>query len=271
MINIVILARNVHNLVISVQFFTITITGRVYEMRKYSSPLNTEYGFKYSDEPRNDLMQFITVAPQRVLEIGCGRGATGAALKEKFHGVEYTGLESEEAIAQIAQTRLDKVITADIEKVELHECGLSEEYFDLVICGDVLEHLYDPWKTLSYLNDFLKPEGTLLLSIPNVQNISNIINLLNGHWSYTENGILDATHIRFFTLKEVVKMLSGTGYKLTQCKGSLDPRLQSDTWPKNFDFGNFEIKNLTQREAFYFSTFQYLIAARKVVPQPSQG
>ncbi|GJQ58188.1 MAG: methyltransferase domain-containing protein [Candidatus Scalindua sp. AMX11] len=238
------------------------------EMRKYTSPLNIDYETKYGDEPRRDLIQFITVPPQRVLEIGCGAGATGAALKQKFHGVEYTGLESEENVADIARTRLDKVFTGSIEKVQLQSFGLSKEYFDIIICGDVLEHLYDPWKTLSLLHDYLKPKGVILLSIPNVQNINNIINLINGHWTYRENGLLDATHIRFFTLQEIVKMLSGTGYKLTQCKGVMDPKLQSDTWPKNFNFGNFEIKNMTQREAFNFSSFQYLIVAQKSVAQP---
>lgn len=88
-------------------------------------------------------MQLIRVLPERVL-IGCGTGATGAALKQKFYGVEYTGFESKENIAHIARRRLDTVLTADIEKVQLHDCGLNRGYFDLIIWSDVLEHLYDP-------------------------------------------------------------------------------------------------------------------------------
>lgn len=235
------------------------------EKREYTSPLKADYHSKYDDEPRRDLIQLITVLPERVLEIGCGSGATGAALKQKFYGIEYTGLESEENIAHIARTRLDKVLTADIEKVQLHACGLSRGYFDLIICGDVLEHLYDPWKTLSHLHAYLKPKGAILASIPNVQYINNIFNLLNGHWTYKKDGLLDATHIRFFTLQEIVKMFSETGYRLTQCKGAMDPKLQSETWPHNFDFGKFELKNVTRREAFAFSILQYLIMAQKVV------
>ncbi len=247
------------------------LKSKIEEMREYTSPLDIDYRSKYSDEPRRDLMQFITVPPQRILEIGCGAGATGAALKQKFQGIEYTGLETEEKIVEIARSRLDRVITANIEKVQLHTFGLNKSYFDLIICGDVLEHLYDPWKTLSLLHDYLKPTGAIILSIPNVQNINNIINLLNGHWTYTENGLLDATHIRFFTLQEIIKMLAGTGYKLTQCKGVMDPELQSETWPKNFDFEKFKIKNMTQREAFTFSSFQYLIVAQKFVPNKAES
>ncbi len=236
-------------------------------MKDYSSPLKTDYDSKYDDKPRTDLLQLITEAPQRVFEIGCGSGATGLALKQKFQGIEFIGLESEEKAAQIAQTRLDKVIVSDIEKVPLDTFGLMREYFDLIICADVLEHLYDPWKTLFILRDYLKPNGKLIASIPNIQNIDVIINLLNGHWTYSKYGLLDATHIRFFTLNEIMKMFSGTGYKMIKCSCATQPRLERVQWPTDIDFGKIVLKNITKDEASRLFVFQYFIIAQKIIPE----
>ncbi len=186
-------------------------------MKDYYSPFKTGHTEEYGDNPRTELIDLIKEAPQQVFEIGCGSGATGMAIKQKFPDVKYIGLDSNNKAAQIAQTRLDRVIVSDIEKVELDTLGLKKGYFDIIICADVLEHLYDPWKTLFTLRDYLKPDGEVLASIPNVQNIDIVAGLLNGNWTYKESGILDATHIRFFTLSEIVKMFSATGYKVIKC------------------------------------------------------
>lgn len=234
-------------------------------MKDYISPLKTDYGSKYDDTPRTELLQLITEVPQRVFEIGCGSGATGLVLKQKFQGLEFVGLEPEEKVAQIAHTRLDKVIVSDIEKVELDTLGLKKGYFDIIICADVLEHLYDPWKTLFAVRDYLKPDGRVLASIPNIQHIDIINNLLKGNWTYSKYGLLDATHIRFFTLNEIVKMFSGTGYNVIHCSGVTNPKSKSDKWPN--DFGEFVLKNVTREEASRFSVLQYLIIAQKVISE----
>ncbi len=235
-------------------------------MNDYSSPLKTKYTDKFKDRARIELLQLITEKPQRVLEIGCGAGATGYALKQKFKDIEYIGIESEEEAAQIARTRLDKVIVSDIEKAPLETFGLLKEHFDLIICADVLEHLYDPWKTLFVLHEYLKPDGKLLTSIPNIQNISIITNLLKGYWTYEAEGLLAATHIRFFTLNEVAKMLSGSGYRIIHCSGTTNqPNPEGEEWPRDMDYGKIILKNISKEEASRLHVFQYLIIAQKVV------
>jgi hypothetical protein len=103
----------------------------------------------------------------------------------------------------------------------------------------------------------------VIASIPNVQHINNIINLMNGNWRYNVNGgLLDATHVRFFTLNEIVKMFNGTGYDIINCSGA-DPKLKSDKWPTDFDFGTFVLKNVTEKEASKFGVFQYFIIAQR--------
>ena len=234
-------------------------------MKDYTSPLNVEYTEKYDDNPRTELLQLITDIPERVFEIGCGAGATGLALKQKHKDMEFIGLELDEKAAQIAQSRLDKVFVANIENADLDIFGLKKEYFDLIICADVLEHLYDPWKTLFILRKYLKPDGKILASFPNIQNINIIVNLVKGDWTYTKHGILDATHLRFFTLNEIVKMFSGTGYKITQCVSARHPELERDDWPINMDFEKIVLKNVTRDEAFRLYVFQYYLMAQKII------
>ena len=233
-------------------------------MINYYSPLKSGCVAEYGDNPRNELIDLIKVVPEQIFEIGCGSGATGMAIKQKFPDVNYIGMDSNEKATQIAQTRLDKVIVSDVEKVPLDTLGLVKGYFDLIICADILEHLYDPWKTLFALRDYLKPNGKIFASIPNVQYINHIINFLHGNWTYEHDGIMDVTHIRFFTFNEIVKMLSGTGYNIIHCSGAINSKMQSDKWPNDFDFGKFVLKNVTREEAFKFSVFQYLIIAQKV-------
>jgi 2-polyprenyl-3-methyl-5-hydroxy-6-metoxy-1,4-benzoquinol methylase len=234
-------------------------------MLDYDSPLKTGHREKYDDTPRTELIDLITVPPRRVLEIGCGVGAMGLAIKQKFQDVEYVGVECDEGAAKIAQTRLDRVVFSDIEKVQLDTIGLNEEYFDLIICADVLEHLYDPWKILSDLRYNITPDGKILASIPNIQHISIIKNLLNDSWTYSKYGLLDATHIRFFTLSEIIKMFNGTGYKMLQCSRPVPPEIESiKKWPADLDFGKFILKNIKRDEASKFFVSQYLIIAQKV-------
>jgi 2-polyprenyl-3-methyl-5-hydroxy-6-metoxy-1,4-benzoquinol methylase len=234
-------------------------------MKDYFSPLKTDHGAKYDDKPRTELIDLITETPQRVLEIGCSAGATGLALKQKFQGIEYVGVEPDEGAAKIAQTRLDRVICSDIEKVQLDTFGLTKEYFDLIICADVLEHLYDPWKILFALRNNLVPDGRILASIPNIQHISIINNLLNGHWTYSKYGLLDATHIRFFTLSEITKMFSDTGYKMIQLSHAVQPEVEGvKKWPADLDFGRVVLKNITEDEASRLFVFQYFIIAQKI-------
>lgn len=233
-------------------------------MKDYYSPLKIAYSIKYDDKPRSDLIDFITGAPERVLEIGCGAGATGALVKQKYPDTQYIGVEIEEEAATIARTRLNKVIQVNIEQVTIEQLAVEQESFDLIVCADVLEHLYDPWKVLYTLRDCLKPDGKIIASIPNTQNIGLILNLLNGNWTYEKYGLLDATHIRFFTLNEIFRLFSGTGYKVIDCDSILQTNLEEDGWPRDMDFGKFVLRQVTKEEASKLFTFQYIVVAQKI-------
>ena len=100
---------------------------------------------------------------KKILDIGCGTGKLGEVLKKKWNASFVAGIELNIESSKIAEHRLDLVINGDIEKLNLN---FDYEYFDLIICGDILEHLIDPWETLAKLKNYLKINGLFCISIP---------------------------------------------------------------------------------------------------------
>jgi len=181
-------------------------------LRKNKEKFEAKWGFNldYTTHIRRDLIALID-APKdnklNILEVGCACGATLLKIKETFKNASLYGIELNEHTAFFAS------LIADVRAQDI-ENGLDyeEEFFDYIILGDILEHLNDPWKTVNNFKKYLKSNGKLLVSIPNVMHFSNMRTLLNGNWTYTDSGILDRTHLRFFTLNELTKMFYQAGY-----------------------------------------------------------
>jgi len=172
----------------------------------------------YYSYARRDLLRlFPSHKVLHVLEIGCGTGETGELLKKEF-GVKYiTGVDIESSVIEAAGQRLDRVIQADIEKAEL---DVEEGSVDFVLLADVIEHLTDPWRAIQKLERYLKPNGLMLISVPNLQHWRNILNLILGRWDYTSSGMMDITHLRFFTKRTIQKLLVEAGFKLLKIQGN---------------------------------------------------
>jgi len=233
-------------------------------MNNHCSPLSIKYSEKYSDSPRNDIIEFIQRQTGSILEIGCGTGATGLSIKQKFPKIHFTGIEMDRKAAEIAKKRLDRVIVANIEKINFQHLGFKRNSFDAIICADILEHLYDPWKILSTLREYLKPDGIVVASIPNIQNIYILLGLADGHWTYSEYGILDATHIRFFTFNEIERLFMIAKLNILSCTSNIQKNyfLENDYWPKDIDLGRITIKEVTKEEASKLFAIQYIIVAK---------
>ncbi|WP_435922714.1 glycosyltransferase [Paenibacillus sp. DYY-L-2] len=172
-----------------------------------------KWGFNpdYSQGIRFDISSMIDSNPSEpinVLEVGCACGGTLLHIKNTYKNSNLYGIELNDAAASIAG------LIADVRNEDIEKEGLSypDNFFDYIIFGDVLEHLYDPWKVLTRIKRYLKPEGKVIASIPNIMHYSVIDSLLKGSWTYTNAGLLDRTHIRFFTLQEIQKMMLQTGY-----------------------------------------------------------
>lgn len=179
-----------------------------------------KWGFvpEYYSNIRNDIVELIDQPKTEkitVLEIGCGCGATLLQIKNKYKGAELYGVELNEGAADIAKT----VAAITVQDIEAAKLNFEEKYFDYILYCDVLEHLNDPLTILKNTGKYLKPEGKVLASIPNVMHYSVIRNLLNGFWTYQDSGILDRTHRRFFTLNDINTLFRDAGYKYIDCTG----------------------------------------------------
>ena len=172
---------------------------------------------------RTEMIEGIPAGEHRVLEVGCAEGATGAGLKKSGCASEVVGIEMSPEAAAVARQRLDRVICGDLEKLNFQELDFTDNSFDYIICGDVLEHLNDPWHQLRRLLKLLKSGGKIIVSLPNIRYYEVSFPLVfRGDWTYTESGILDSTHLRFFTKKTSVQMLSKAGLSEITC----DPLIQ---------------------------------------------
>lgn len=178
----------------------------------------------YYHNIRPEVIGLIPAEAVRVLEIGCAAGAMGRNLKEQRPEVEVVGVELNPQAAELARDRLDAVICGDIEEFEF--LPYPHEYFDCITFGDVLEHLRDPEALLKRLLPYLHPDGVLICSIPNIRHQSVMLNLMvNGRWEYQDEGLLDRTHIHFFTLAEIRVMMDRLGLDMEQVTASSSPPL----------------------------------------------
>lgn len=163
---------------------------------------------------RRDLIAHIKPGDHKILEIGCSSGATGYALKQAGKASEVVGVELTSEAAAIARKKLDRVLQGDIEQIDL---PYPPGYFDYILCGDVLEHLRDPWGLLARLKTYLRDGGRVVSSIPNIRNWRVLTSLVfRGRWDYTASGILDSTHVRFFTKRNMVEMFRNAGYAVEE-------------------------------------------------------
>lgn len=145
---------------------------------------------------------------KRVLDVGCASGYLGAILMGR--GCDVTGVEIDPAAAQQARAVLTAVVEADLDSTRLSE-HFSPASFDTIVFADVLEHLQDPLAVLADAKELLAPGGQIVISIPNVAHGSLRLALLQGRWKYTDVGLLDRTHIRFFTWSSLGEFLADAG------------------------------------------------------------
>lgn len=168
----------------------------------------------YSD--RKEMIEFIPSNVRQVLDVGCGDGQFGHLLKSRYD-VEAWGIEILEDVADKAKTRMDKVLVGDIEAEELI---LPCDYFDCVVFNDILEHLRNPWIVLKRIHRNLRKTGCVVASIPNVRYYRNMKELLiHKDWEYADAGVMDKTHLRFFTIKSIRNLFERCEFQVVLIKG----------------------------------------------------
>lgn len=176
----------------------------------------------YFGNVRLEIEPLLPAGVDSVLDVGCGAGATLGWLKDSGRCRTAVGIELMPAAAELARQRADRVLVGDANA--LVESALDAGSFDLVLCLDVLEHLTDPWAFVSKVQRLLRPGGTLVASLPNVRHIRVLLPLLFlGRWRYEESGILDRTHLRFFTRESAIALLQGDQLRVTECRRRMPP------------------------------------------------
>jgi hypothetical protein len=192
---------------------------------------------EYHRRVNPDLLRFMPPDADVIVEVGCGAGALAEAYRRVNPHVRYLGVELNADAAREARItgRIDGVYQGDAALVEPADLGLKHDApsVDCLVFGDVLEHMVDPWSVLNRLASWLREGGQVLACIPNVQHYSVIVGLLRGSWRYQEEGLLDRTHLRFFTLEGMQDLFNRAGLQVFD--------IQPRWWADDSDsFGRFQ-------------------------------
>jgi len=194
----------------------------------------------YFSQSRPEMARFVPRSAKRILDVGCGKGIFSSRLKKELDA-EVWGIELVPETAHLAAQQLDRVLVGDVsEQIEY----VPENYFDCAICNDVIEHLVDPCHVLRVLKTKLRSDGVVVSSIPNIRFFRNLFDLVvRGQWRYEDAGILDKTHLRFFTKKSIAEMFESLGYRILHLEG-INP---TPSWRvKLFDFATFGLLSDTR-------------------------
>jgi len=205
---------------------------------------------RYGHYERPELMPFIPETANSLLDVGCGAGGFGRYLRRLRPEMELWAVEPDPTSAQIAKDAFDQVIVSNFPN-----SSIPDRRFDVVLCADVLEHMAEPEKALLAAAAALTEKGIMLASIPNVRNWRRVVWPLirHGAWSYTETGILDRTHLRFFTRKSIVDFFATNKWVVESTKG-IETTSRRDKL----------ISAITAHRFDDFLFLQYIVVARPV-------
>jgi len=167
----------------------------------------------YHDLPRREILALIPTTAKRVLDLGCGTGALGKALKER-QNCHVTGVELNKDALQIAKSNIDICVCDNLNR---YNPALAAVRYDCIILADILEHLVNPWSVIQKAATVLSENGCIIASIPNVGHPFVTSNLQRDLFRYEPAGLLDITHLRFFTKTSIFQMFYGAGLKITKC------------------------------------------------------
>jgi 2-polyprenyl-3-methyl-5-hydroxy-6-metoxy-1,4-benzoquinol methylase len=214
----------------------------------FTDPRPDSIGPGYYDNERPEIFRLVEENARVILDVGCGKGRLGANLKQAVLGRKVFGIEHNDRIAAEAKKVLDRVLIGDLQTMNI---PFDLERFDCIIFADILEHLVDPDAALRRLKPHLKPHGKVICSIPNMRHYTAILKLLYRGWEYNGWGLFDRTHLRFFSLHTMKKLLADQGFQIER----IEPRIVASRKMKFLNtlcFGKLE----------EFIAWQYLIKAR---------
>jgi methionine biosynthesis protein MetW len=197
-----------------------------------------DFDLRLNDKVSTHALQFRLIPDgARVLDVGCHTGILGEALRLRKKCV-VTGIDNDPSALHVAEARLAGVALVDLEAPGWAEklIASGKSNFDIVLFGDVIEHTREPLSILKEATRLLAPNGQVIVSLPNIANLRIRLGLLRGKFDYADSGILDRTHIRFFTLKTARELVRNAGYRIVSetYSGYSMPRWLIDLFPTLF-------------------------------------
>jgi len=160
-----------------------------------------------------DLLNLIPETSWKIIEVGCSSGALAKAFKQKNSNCQYIGIEIDSDYIELAKRYCDECLNLDIENVD-DAFYLNNSDCDCWVFGDTLEHLRDPWKVLKKIRENIQLNGKVVACIPNAQHWSLKVKLSIGDFRYEDQGLLDKTHLRWFTRQTIIEMFEQVGFKI---------------------------------------------------------
>jgi 2-polyprenyl-3-methyl-5-hydroxy-6-metoxy-1,4-benzoquinol methylase len=229
--------------------------------------LSQENGQICTGGPSPTILNLLVREPKFILDVGCSSGDFAAGVKQRFPHAQVWGVEPNKGGAAIAASRIDRVLCSTIETIDWEKEGVRRGDIDTVLLFDVLEHIYDPWQTLLTLRNLVSDKAQLLISIPNVRNVFLIQDLISGYWRYRLSGLLDITHIRFFTKNDMYRMFYQTGFRVvgtgsTRCPASAEvfERHRGGEFPQTVELQSASVKVHSLEDLASLCTLQHTFA-----------
>lgn len=206
---------------------------------------------------RNDLIKYVPKGKHIILDVGCALGLNGKFLLDNKYANEVIGIEYDEDMALEAASNISKIFCGDLNDDMFRESILKGNYnFDYILFGDILEHLYDPSKVLTELKSMLKPNGRIIISLPNIGHIELFIQVfIKGTWPKNERGIFDKTHLRWFTRKDVYSLAESASLEVINYERKLRAR---DAIGSRFDWKTSLLRRINKD----LVTFQHIIVCK---------
>jgi 2-polyprenyl-3-methyl-5-hydroxy-6-metoxy-1,4-benzoquinol methylase len=232
------------------------------------SPTDSRPEYYQFEEVNNAVILLFREARQRemasgsVLDLGCGRARLGFEIERL--GYTVTGIDKSSSACATARTRINEVIEGDFMDSEATATALSGRQFDWLLAADVLEHLAEPRAALCFYRRFLKPDGRLIVSLPNVAVWDNRLRLLFGRFDYRDSGLPDRTHLRFFTFRTARELISDAGF--TPLRTRWEPGIARAFLPllKRFAFREAQPDAILESPLYRFYS-RYLLPAEHLV------
>ncbi|HHV53908.1 MAG TPA: glycosyltransferase [Firmicutes bacterium] len=211
---------------------------------------------------RPEILERVPHWAKTILDVGCGTGALGAALKSQRPDRWIAGVEIVPEVARRAARQIDHVTVGDISQVSIK---VPRDGYDVIICADVLEHLPDPWRVLQRLASYLSRRGLMILSLPNFRNILELALISDGSWDYGSAGIFDRTHLRYFTPPRARQLVEAAGLRVYELYLKPDPRIRiapnESRLPETLRVGPVELHGISLMDRAELTAYQIILTA----------